>query len=101
MDRRSLLRAAAAAPLAMAWPGHGGAEWRGRVVRIVVPFAAGSFTDVSARLLAQEMSEHLGQPVIVDNRGGAGGTVGTSEVVRSAPDGHTLLLTDTSLAIAP
>jgi tripartite-type tricarboxylate transporter receptor subunit TctC len=101
MNRRSLLRAAAGAPLALAWPAYGEAEWPSRVVRIVVPFAAGSFTDVSARLLAQEMSEHLGQTVIVDNRGGAGGTVGTFEVVRAAPDGQTLLLTDTSLAIAP
>jgi len=101
MNRRALLRTAALAPFAMAWPASGEAAWPDRVIRIIVPFVPGAFTDVSARLVAQELSDHLGQPVIVENRGGAGGTIGTLEVVRSAPDGYTLLLTDTSLAIAP
>ena len=101
MNRRTLLRTAALAPFAATWPAFGEAEWPNRVVRIVVPFVPGSFTDVSARLVAQELSDQLGQPFIVDNRGGAGGTIGTEEVVRSAPDGYTLLLSDTSLAIAP
>src|SRR5262245_55308801 len=72
-----------------------------RVLRIVVPFVPGSFTDVSARLVANELSEQLGQSVVVENRGGAGGTAGTTVVVRAPPDGYTLLLTDTSLAISP
>ncbi len=66
-----------------------------------MPFVPGSFTDVSARLIAQELTEQLGQSVIVENRGGAGGTAGTTAVVRAAPDGYTLLLTDTSLSISP
>jgi tripartite-type tricarboxylate transporter receptor subunit TctC len=64
-------------------------------------FAPGSFTDVSARLLANELTESLGQSVIVENRGGAGSTAGTLTVARAAPDGYTLLLTDNSLAISP
>ena len=102
MNRRTLLRAAALAPFAATiGPVFGQSNWPNRTVRIIVPFVPGAFTDVSARLVAHELSEQLGQPVIVENRGGAGGTIGTSEVVRSAPDGYTLLLTDTSLAIAP
>jgi tripartite-type tricarboxylate transporter receptor subunit TctC len=101
MNRRMLLRAAAFAPFAAIAPVFGQASWPDQVVRIVVPFVPGSFTDVSARLLAIELTEQLGQSVIVENRGGAGGTAGTTAVVRAAPDGYTLLLTDTSLAISP
>ena len=83
MHRRTLLRALALAPLAATGNAFGQAAWPDRVVRIIVPFAAGSFTDVSARLLAVELTEKLGQSVIVDNRGGAGGTAGTTAVVRA------------------
>jgi tripartite-type tricarboxylate transporter receptor subunit TctC len=98
MDRRSLLGALALAPLAAPASGQ---SWPSRPVRIVVPFAPGSFTDVSARLLANELTEQLGQPVVVENRAGAGGTLGATSVVRADPDGTTLLLTDNSLAISP
>src|SRR5262249_23696874 len=101
MNRRTLLQAAALAPLAAIGPALGQAGWPDRVIRIVVPFVPGSFTDISARLVAQELTEQLGQSVVVENRGGAGGTAGTTMVVRAAPDGYTLLLTDTSLAISP
>src|ERR1700730_14938826 len=101
MNRRMLLRAAALAPLAAIGPAFGQVGWPDRVLRIVVPFVPGSFTDVSARLLANELTEQLGQPVVIENRGGAGGTAGTVAVVRAAPDGYTLLLTDTSLSISP
>jgi tripartite-type tricarboxylate transporter receptor subunit TctC len=101
MNRRTLLCAAAFAPLAALGPAFGQAGWPDRVLRIVVPFVPGSFTDVSARLLANELTEQLGQSVIVENRGGAGGTAGTTAVVRAEADGYTLLLTDNSLSISP
>src|ERR1700731_4166215 len=84
MNRRMLLRAAALAPLAAIGPAFGQVGWPDRVLRIVVPFVPGSFTDVSARLLANELTEQLGQPVVIENRGGAGGTAGTVAVVRAA-----------------
>jgi tripartite-type tricarboxylate transporter receptor subunit TctC len=99
INRRTLLLGASLAPIVTKV--HAQTNWPQQVVRIVVPFAPGAFTDVSARLLAQELTEQIGQSVIVENRGGAGGTAGTVMVVRAPPDGYTLLLTDTSLSISP
>jgi tripartite-type tricarboxylate transporter receptor subunit TctC len=67
-------------------------------VRLVVPFAPGGGTDIIARLLAQYLGEAIGQPVVSDNRGGAGSTLGTEIVTKSPPDGYTLLLGNISLA---
>jgi tripartite-type tricarboxylate transporter receptor subunit TctC len=72
-----------------------------RTVKIVVPFAAGGPTDVMARLLAQKLSDKLGQPFIVENLAGAGGNIGTSNVARSTPDGYTLLLVSSSYTVNP
>ncbi len=73
-----------------------------RPVRIVVTYVPGGNTDVAARLVAPHMSENLGQQVIIDNRGGAGGVVGTEIVARAAPDGYTLLFgTSAGLSINP
>jgi tripartite-type tricarboxylate transporter receptor subunit TctC len=64
---------------------------------MIVPFVAGGSTDVAARIIAEQMSERLGQPVIVENRGGSGGNIGGEMVARAAPDGHTLLMGVTGL----
>jgi tripartite-type tricarboxylate transporter receptor subunit TctC len=67
-----------------------------RPVRIVAGYPAGGTTDILARLIGQWLSERLGQPFIVENRAGAGGTIAVDSVVRAAPDGYTLLLTATN-----
>ncbi|WP_207537530.1 tripartite tricarboxylate transporter substrate binding protein [Sabulicella rubraurantiaca] len=76
-----------------------GAAWPTRPVRIVVGFAAGGPTDVIARVLAQDLTNSLGQPVVVENRTGANALVATEGVAREAPDGHTLLMSTLSHSV--
>jgi len=76
-------------------------NWPTRPMRVIVPVVPGSFTDVVGRALAAEITEASGQPALVDNRPGAGTTIGASLVAKSAPDGHTLLMTENSFSIAP
>lgn len=75
--------------------------WPTKPIRIIVPFSPGAFTDTSARIVAKELSDQLGQPVIVENKLGASGTIGVDTVAKSAPDGYTLLITETSFGMVP
>ena len=75
--------------------------WPDQPIHIVVPFTPGSATDVVARIVAAEMAKNLGQPVIVDNRPGAGGTIGAGQVARSEPGGYTLLANSSAHTVNP
>ncbi len=76
-------------------------QWPVRPVRIIVPQSAGGQTDLTARLLGPHLTERLGQPMVIDNRPGAGSMLGTDMVAKAAPDGYTLLLLPSSLTIFP
>jgi tripartite-type tricarboxylate transporter receptor subunit TctC len=93
LGRRPLALAlcAAASCAAMA------ADWPARPVTLVVPFSPGGTTDVVARMVGQKLGEVWGQPVVIDNRAGAGGNVGAALVAKAAPDGYTLLMTSGSI----
>jgi len=77
------------------------AAYPDRPITVVVPFAPGGPTDIIARILSLSLSQSLGQQVIVDNRGGAAGNIGMGQVARATPDGHTLLLASTAIAVNP
>jgi tripartite-type tricarboxylate transporter receptor subunit TctC len=77
------------------------AAWPARPVRLVVPFAPGGFTDVTARILGQKLSQAFGQQFVIENRPGAGSTIGTDMVAKSAPDGYTLLMVSSTHVISP
>jgi tripartite-type tricarboxylate transporter receptor subunit TctC len=98
--RRSWIWAAAfagclvsSAALAQSWPT--------KRVQVIVPFTAGSSTDIMARTVTQRLSEQLGQPFVVENRAGAGGTLGVGAVAKADPDGHTILVHSSSYTITP
>ena len=100
MPNRRFIRCTAAALLAATAAAH--ATWPEKPIRIVVTFAAGGASDIVARVISEPMSRALGQAVIVDNKPGAGGTIGGMEVVRAPADGYTLILANsTPLSIGP
>jgi tripartite-type tricarboxylate transporter receptor subunit TctC len=94
--RRSALAAGLALLLSPAWA----QDYPSRPIRVVVPFSPGGAVDGPTRMVAQELSRRLGQQVVVDNRPGAGATIGTEMVAKAAPDGYTLLLASQTNAIS-
>ena len=92
ISRRTLIANFGLAPAAMLLPRTAFANYPDLPIRLIVPFAGGGNADIVGRLLGERISSALGQPVVVDNRGGAGGSLGAEAVARSAPDGYTLLV---------
>ena len=96
IQRRPLLALMAAA---LATPIRAQTNWPDKPLRIVVPFVPGGPPDTVSRLILPKLSELLGQPIIVDNRGGAGGNIGSQVVAKAAPDGNTILITSAAFAV--
>src|SRR5438128_6252347 len=103
MPRRFVNRIRLAAVLLLALSGPSAAQdYPNRPIMLVVPYAAGGGNDVMARIVAEKMSPMLGQQIVIENRGGAGGSIATRAVAKAAPDGYTLVIGGTgTLAINP
>jgi len=93
LHRRSVLKALAALPAAGFAAPSFAQSYPDRAIKLIVPYLAGGATDVGARVVAERMSKGLGQPIVIDNRPGAGVIVGTNAVAKADPDGYTLLIT--------
>jgi tripartite-type tricarboxylate transporter receptor subunit TctC len=99
LTRRQALQFTAAAAIStpkLAW----GADWPAKPIRAIVPFSAGGASDIIARTVFEQLAARLGQPIVVENRGGAGGSIGASVVARADPDGYTIMVHSISHTIA-
>jgi tripartite-type tricarboxylate transporter receptor subunit TctC len=76
-------------------------DYPNKVIKIIVPFTAGSATDIMARIVGERLNASMGQPVVIENRPGAGGTLGAAQVAKSEPDGYTLLVVSTGHVVNP
>jgi len=102
MNFRTLLAAAVGAITLLGASGAAAQAWPAKPIRLMVPFPPGGSTDIVARIVAQKLGERLGQPLVIENRGGAGGTIGTALIAKSAPDGYNLAVASTSThVVAP
>jgi tripartite-type tricarboxylate transporter receptor subunit TctC len=100
--RRTFLQASALGALTAALPRFASAQqYPTRPIRAIIPFSAGSTIDIIGRIVAEPLSAALGQPIIIDNRGGAGGSIGTAVVAKAEPDGHTILIQASAHSLAP
>jgi len=100
--RRQFVRLGAAALAGAALPGAALAQaWPTRPIRCMIPFAAGSSLDIVGRIAMDPVSAQLGQPIVIENRGGAGGTIGTALVAKADPDGYTILVQASAHSAAP
>jgi tripartite-type tricarboxylate transporter receptor subunit TctC len=102
VTRRNVLQLVGAALSASALPQFAFAQaWPSRTIRAMVPFAAGSSLDIVGRIVLDPLSAQLGQSIVVENRGGAGGSIGTAQVAKADPDGYTLLIQASAHSAAP
>jgi tripartite-type tricarboxylate transporter receptor subunit TctC len=102
MNLQTLLGAAVGAMILLQAAGAAAQAWPAKPIRLMVPFPPGGSTDIVARIVAQKLSERLGQPIVIENGGGAGGTLGTAVAAKAAPDGYTLTVASTSThVVAP
>lgn len=107
MDRRNFLKGIAALPAIACTTGLAAtdalaqAAWPSRSITMIVPFPPGGQADLAARPVANALNTLLGQPVVVENKGGAGGAIGNGQAAKAAPDGYTLLMTLSSVAVLP
>lgn len=103
--KRFLIVAATVLAVTTAWAqvpsGSAGQDYPTKIIKIIVPFTAGSATDIMARVVGERLSASLGQAVVVENRPGAGGTLGAAQVAKSEPDGYTLLVVSTGHVVNP
>src|SRR5258705_9923399 len=96
MNFQALLGAAIGATILLHSPGALAQAWPAKPIRLMVPFPPGGSTDIVARIVAQKLSERLGQSIVIENRGGAGGALGTAGGPEAAPHRHTLPLASAS-----
>ncbi len=101
LTRRLAIAAAVAVTLATPFAAHAQAGYPNKPIRVIVPFPAGSTTDIIARAIADKMGQSMGQPLVIDNRGGASGTIGQAVVAAAAPDGYTIMVHSSSHTVSP
>ncbi len=101
MPRSMLSKLFAGVPALLLLAATSAWAWPTKPITLVVPYPPGGGTDIIARIMQEPLTRQLGQPVVIENRGGAGGSLGTAVVAKAAPDGHTLLFTLSSHSINP
>lgn len=103
MNRREIVKSGLAtlAAASSGWRAHAAADWPTKAVRVVVPYAAGSATDLVPRTVFEQVGQQVGQSFVVENRPGGGTTIGSSQVKQSDPDGHTILVHSNAIVTVP
>lgn len=101
MKKRIFIASAALLAVAGAWAQSPAGDYPNKIIKIIVPFTAGSATDIMARIVGERLSASMGQSIVVENRPGAGGTLGAAQVAKAEPDGYTLLVVSTGHVVNP
>ncbi len=102
MKKRIFMLAATALMVGTTWAqAPAGQDYPNKIIKIIVPFTAGSATDIMARIVGEKLGASMGQSVVVENRPGAGGTLGAAQVAKAEPDGYTLLVVSTGHVVNP